>query len=119
MDAVTYPNPSTVELVKDWMVGLRVDVNSQRDLAMEFRIQYTPTLVVLDGDRTELHRSVGFHPPDQLVPELMAIAARAHYQNRRIRKALALSRKILSDHPKSTWAAEASKLEAACRTQTS
>lgn len=118
MDTVTYPNPRTVELVKDWMISLRVSVNSHRDLAAQFRIQYTPTLVVLDGDRSELHRLVGFHPPDQLVPELMAVTARAHYQNRRFRKALVLSKKILADYPRSAWAAEASRLEAASRAQT-
>jgi len=118
MDTVTYPNPRTVELVKDWMISLRVNVNSERDLATRFRIQYTPTVVILDGDRNELHRSVGFHPPEQLVPELMTIAARAHYHNRRFRRALALSKKILSDYPRSAWAAEASKLEAESRAQT-
>jgi len=115
MDTVTYPNSRTVEFVKDWMIGLRVDVKSQRDLAMEFQIQYTPTVIILDGDRKEHHRSIGFHAPEDLVPELMAAAAKAQYENKRFRKALALSKKMLTDYPRSTWAAEASKIEAACR----
>ena len=115
MDTVTYPNPRAAEFVKDWMIGLRVDVKSQRDLAMEFQIQYTPTVIILDENRKEHYRSVGFHPPDQLLPELMVAAAKVHYQNKQFRQALALSKKMLADYPRNTWAAEASKLEAASR----
>lgn len=115
MDTVTYPDPRTVEFVNDWTIGLRVDVKYQRDLAMEFQIQYTPTLVILDGDRKEAHRSVGFHPPNQLLPELMVVAAQAHYRQSRFRKALKLAQKVLTEYPRSTWAAEATKIEAACR----
>lgn len=115
MDTVTYPNPRVVELIKEWMIGVRVDVSSQRDLAMQFQIQYTPTLIILDGDRKEHHRSVGFHPPEQLLPELMVAAAKAHFQNKQFRKALGLSKKVLTDYPRHTLTAEASRIEAAAR----
>lgn len=70
MDAVSYPNPKVIDFFDKNLVAVKVLINSQ-PLPKKFRVQWTPTLVLLDADGEEHNRTVGFLPPEELLPSLM------------------------------------------------
>jgi tetratricopeptide (TPR) repeat protein len=106
MDAVTYPNPMVIEFIQKHMVPLQVNYAAQ-PLATDFNIQWTPTLITLDFDGKEHHRTVGFLSPQELIPSLMLGIAKCHFDWERFEEAIANLEKLLAEYPRSDSAAEA------------
>ncbi len=69
MGAVTYPDARVSEFVTSRMVPLQVQADSP--LAADFKVKWTPTIVVLDYYGKEHHRTVGFFPPEEFIPNLL------------------------------------------------
>jgi len=78
MDAVTYPNDGVIEFIQKHMIPLRVAFDA-KPLSIDFNIKWTPTLIILDADRKEHQRTVGFLPPEELIPSLMLGIAKSHF----------------------------------------
>jgi thioredoxin-related protein len=114
MDTVTYPDPRTVQCVNDYMIGLSVDVGNDRDLAMDFAVRYTPTVVTLDEEGSEQERLTGFQPPQEFVPTLLLGIGKAMFNRNRFQKALTVFRKLLDQYPQSGAAVQAAYLRDAC-----
>ncbi len=106
MDAVTYPNPSVTEFINRHMIPVKMLYN-QKPLSVEFKVRWTPTLVVLDKDGNEHHRTVGFLRPNALIPSLMLGVGKADFDLREYKQAVAAFDQLLAKYPKSDWAAEA------------
>jgi tetratricopeptide (TPR) repeat protein len=114
MDAVTYPNPTVIEFIQKYIVPVQVPYNSQ-PLATDFNIQWTPTLITLDSDGKEHHRTVGFLSPLELVPSLMLCMAKCHFDLERFDEAISILEKLLAEYPKSDSAPEAIYLRGVSR----
>ena len=69
MDAVTYPNPTVVEFISKNVIPVKTLYN--QPLAHQFRVMWTPTLILLDLDGNEVYREEGFLPPESLIPALV------------------------------------------------
>ena len=110
MDAVTYPSPLTIEFVDRNLIAHRISMNTPGTKPMEFGIQYTPTVVIVDGRGKEQHRNVGFVPPEEFVPFLMLGVAKAYSHHKRFNQALAMLDKLLGRYPRSRSAPEATGL---------
>jgi hypothetical protein len=106
MDAVTYPNKEVIEFINANMIALRVR-NDQKPLADQFKIKWTPALITLDVDGTERHRTVGFLPPQELIPSLMLGIGKAHLERGEFAQAVPQFEKLISEHSKSGSAPEA------------
>jgi tetratricopeptide (TPR) repeat protein len=106
MGAVTYPNAQVAEFIDLQMVPIQVSFDSQ-PLAKNFNVQWTPTIITLDGDGKEHHRTVGFLPPEEFVPSLMLGVGKSHFDLGNFSKAIAMFEDILKGHPKSDAAPEA------------
>jgi thioredoxin-related protein len=111
MDTVTYPNPRTVEFVNRYMIAMRAYTNSLPPWATRFMIQYTPTVLTLDGDGKEQHRTVGFLPPEEFIPSLMLGIGKAHFDATEFSKARAILEWLLTEFPRSQAAPAASDLK--------
>lgn len=109
MDTVTYPDHRTVEFIHQAMIPLRVTVNSPPSWAARWVIQYTPTVITLDEDGREHHRSVGFLPPEEFIPELMLANGKVYLQNGRAVKARAFFDRVVREYPRSKSAAPAAE----------
>ena len=114
MDAVTYPNPLVIEFLQKSMVPLQVVYNAE-PLAKDFNIQWTPTLITLDFDGTEHHRTVGFLSPYELIPSLNLGIAKCHFDSERFEDAIFILEKLLEEYPKSDSAAESIYLHGVSR----
>ncbi|MBI4961679.1 MAG: hypothetical protein HY913_00230 [Desulfomonile tiedjei] len=114
MDTVTYPEPRTVQFVNQYLIPLRVNAHSPDPLPVKFAIQYTPTQVLLDDEGKEQHRSVGFQPPEEFVASMLLGIGKSLFNHNQFSKALAIFNKLLSEHPRSSFAVTANDLKNAC-----
>lgn len=114
MDAVTYPNEKVSEFIEKNFVPLRVAYNHQ-PLASDFKVTWTPTLVTLDSNGQEHHRTVGFLSPEELIPSLLLGMAKISFDQNQFDAALSSLEKLLTDHPKSDSAPEAIYLRGVSR----
>jgi hypothetical protein len=113
MDAVTYPALTVIEFIANNMIALRVPPDNKK-LMSKFNITWTPTLLVLDAKGKEHHRSVGFLPPEELIPSLLLGIAQYHFEVERFAESLKCLEQLLTKYPKSKSAPEAIFIKGAC-----
>jgi tetratricopeptide (TPR) repeat protein len=106
MGAVTYPNAEVGEFVSKNLIPLQVKSDAQ-PLANDFNVKWTPTLITLDAEGKEHHRTVGFLPPEELIPSLLLGIAKCQFDRDRFAEALASLDKLLAEYSKSDSAPEA------------
>ncbi len=113
MDAVTYPDERVVDFIQETLIPLRISFDAQ-PLASQFDLKWTPTLIILDPQGKEHQRTVGFLPPEELIPSLLLGIAKSHFDQEGFSEALSLLERIISDHPHSDSAPEAIYLRGVC-----
>ena len=106
MGAVTYPDEGVVRFINDHLIPLQVSFD-HKPLATDFDIHWTPTLVTLDTDGKEHHRTVGFLSPDELIPSLLLGMGKTAFDTGNYAEAITDFDRILADYGKSDSAAEA------------
>jgi tetratricopeptide (TPR) repeat protein len=113
MDAVSYPNKNVTEFINNSVIPLRVRYDAH-PLASDFNLKWTPTLIILDMEGKEHHRSVGFLSPEELIPSLLLGIAKVYFDLNEFKESLLSLAKILSDFPNSSPAPEAIYLRGVC-----
>lgn len=113
MDAVTYPDGKVISFMNENLVPLRVSFDA-KPLAAEFQVKWTPTLVTLDGEGKEHHRTVGFLSPEDLIPSLLLGMAKVKFDQDIFDDAMGLLEKIMTDYARSGSASEAIFLRGVC-----
>jgi hypothetical protein len=106
MDAVTYPEAHVIDFLNHYLIALRVPHDAQ-PLAADFNVKWTPTLITLDEGAREHHRTVGFLPPEELIPSLLLGIAKTHFDHDRFDQALIHLDQVLGGYRKSGAAPEA------------
>jgi hypothetical protein len=117
MDAVSYPDERVANFIIDRMVPLRIPADAA--LAGDFKVTWTPTLVTLDFYGKEHHRTVGFLPPEELVPSLLMGIARADFDGQQYNDAIINLNMLLAGYPTSGAAPEAVFLRGVARYKSS
>lgn len=113
MDAVSYPNKNVAEFINNSVIPLRVRYDAQ-PLATDFNLKWTPTLIILDMEGKEHHRTVGFLSPEELIPSLLLGIAKVYFDLNEFKESLTSLEKILSDFPNNSPAPEAIYLRGVC-----
>ncbi|MGA9116239.1 MAG: tetratricopeptide repeat protein [Bacteroidota bacterium] len=106
MDAVTYPNKVVTEFISRFMIPVKVRYD-HKPLSVDFKVRWTPTLIVLDKEGAEHHRTLGFLRPGALIPSLMLGVGKTHLDLGEPKQAVSKFDELLAKYPKSDWAAEA------------
>jgi hypothetical protein len=106
MGAVTYPNEKVVEFLTGHMIPVQVLYNAQ-PLASDFNVKWTPTVITLDEEGKEHHRTIGFLPPEEFIPSLMLGIAKIHFDHSQFKEAMGMFDRLLKEYPKSDAAPEA------------
>ena len=114
MDAVTYPHEKVIDFVSRNIVPLRVPADAQ-PLAGDFKVTWTPTLVTLDFYGKEHHRTVGFLPPEELIPSLLLGMAKTDFDFNQFNDAIIHLDRLLVDYSRSAAAPEAVYLRGVSR----
>jgi len=106
MDAVSYPNPKVIDFFAKHLIPVRVLISS-KPLPQKFKVQWTPTIVLLDGGGEEHHRSVGFLAPEELLPSLMLGIGKSYFDRELFSQAEQMFEQLLAQYSKSDAAPEA------------
>jgi len=106
-----------MSFVTENVIPLRL-AHDHKPLAEQFQVKWTPTLVTLDKGGKEHHRTVGFLPPEELVPSLLLGRAKIHFDHEEFAPALTSLETLLRDYPKSGAAPEAIFLRGVCQYKT-
>lgn len=117
MGAVTYPKPEVVSFVSQNLVPVQVP-HDAKPLASDFNVTWTPTIIVLDPEGQEHHRTVGFVPPEDFIASLLLGAAKWHFDAGKYQEALVDLDEVLESYPSSDFAPEALYLRGVSRFET-
>lgn len=113
MEAVTFPQPRVIEFMSEQVIPVRLP-HDHKPLAEQFQVKWTPTLITLDGDGKEHHRTVGFLPPEDLMASILLGKAKVYFDRDDFQAALKVLEALLSQFPKSGSAPEAVFLSGVC-----
>ncbi len=113
MAAVTYANEKIIKFINETVIPLQVRFDEQ-PIATDFNVKWTPSIIVLDSDGKEHHRTVGFLPPEELIPFLLLGIAKVHLDADQFDSALASLNKLILEYPQSDLSFEAIYLRGVC-----
>jgi TolA-binding protein len=106
MGAVTYPNEKVVKFVDFNFVPVQIET-SHKDLVEQFRVTWTPTIILLDADGNEQYRTVGYLAPDDFIATYMVAKGHWYFEAAQYTEAQAMFEEALAKYPNSLAAAEA------------
>lgn len=106
MDAVAYPEPAVIEFVTQNLSPVRIPADDHK-LAVEYRIKWTPSLLILDEKGVEHYRTLGFFWPQELIPSLLLGMGKAYFNKPDRAKAASCFNRIIEEYPKSFQIQEA------------
>jgi len=112
MGAVTYPDLKVVEFVDKNLIPIQLQADS--DLAEDFTVRWTPTLVILDPSGKEHSRTVGYIAPEEFVPAMILGIAKMHFDLRQFDSMEQCLEEIIAAYPWSLAAPEAVYYHGVC-----
>ena len=74
LDSDTYVDKDVVALAQDF-VSLKIDADVDKDLSSRYKVVGLPTILFIDADGKEIHRVVGYRPPEDFVKEMNSALA--------------------------------------------
>ncbi len=117
MDAVTYPDTKVIHFINQHFIPLRLP-SDIKHYAEEFNVHWTPTIIILDKDRTEHHRTLGFLSPEDFIPSLYLGIGKSCFDADQIDKALVYFDNLLTEYPRSDFAPQGVYLRGVSRYKT-
>jgi hypothetical protein len=118
LDAVTYQALEVSNFITDRVVAMRAPAGA-KSLAADFRVVWTPTLIVLDYYGKEHQRTVGFLPPEEVVAWLLLGMGKVSFDQDQFNEAGIQFNTLLNGYPDSAAAPEAVYLRGVARYKSS
>lgn len=106
MNAVTYSNENVINFLNNEIIPIQVLFDFQ-PLATQYNLQWTPTIIILDGEGKEHQRTVGFFPPEEFIPSIILGIGKAYFELGQFEDAIKRFENILKDYQTSKAAPEA------------
>lgn len=78
LDAAIYPDPEVTQAITHHFVPVKLNIledANAKQLAQQYRIRWTPTLLIADSDGTEHFRTEGFVGKERLLGQLVLALA--------------------------------------------
>ncbi len=69
LDSDTYTDGNVVSKSKEF-VNLKIDADTEREIVQRYRITGLPTILFIDYTGREIHRIVGYKPPEAFFKEM-------------------------------------------------
>ena len=113
MDTVTYPNPDLVAAIRKYFAPVKI-LSENEALLKNFRVKWTPTLLVLDPGGQEHHRILGFMDSNELIPSLLLGISKCCFNTDQLEEAQNYLNNIIEKHAGSSAAPEGLFLKGIC-----
>jgi len=107
MDTVTYPDPRVAEFIEKHAVPVRVVIRENRELAEEYRVSWTPNVVIADENGRVHYRIEGYLPPVEFLGRLSLGIGKFDLNRGRFDEATGRFEEVSRRHAKSEAGAEA------------
>lgn len=114
MNAVAFPDPAVIDFVNNTLIPVRIPADDP-ELGPRYKVKWTPTLLILDAKGVEHYRTLGFYPPEELIPSLLLGIGKARFNEPDRLAACDCFEKILTGYPASSLAPEAVYLNGVSR----
>ena len=114
MNADAFPDPAVIEFINNNLIPVRIQADDP-ELGPRYKVKWTPTLLILDSEGVEHYRTLGFYPPEELVPSLLLGIGKAKFNEPDRPAACDCFGNILSSYPSSSLAPEAVYLNGVSR----
>ena len=114
MNAVAFPDPAVIDFVNNNLIPVRIPADDTK-LGPRYKLKWTPTLLILDAEGVEHYRTLGFYPPEELIPSLLLGMGKAKFNLSDRPAACDSFGRILAAYPKSSQAPEAVYLNGVSR----
>jgi hypothetical protein len=114
MDAVAYPDTRVIDFINANLTPVRIPADDPV-LGPRYKIKWTPSLLIVDADGVEHYRTLGFYPPEELIPSLLMGIGKAKFNEPDRHAAWSCFEKILAGYPASSLAPEAVYLNGVSR----
>lgn len=69
LDRTTYAAPTVIKKAEEF-ISLKIDADEKRPLAARYKVGAFPTILFIDPEGIEIHRVVGFRPPEDFLREM-------------------------------------------------
>ena len=106
MDTLTYSSKDVIIFVKESLIPLRIDIND-KGLYDKYNAIWTPTLLVLDYQGNEVHRTIGFLEPDKFIAHMHLGIAKVHFSTGEFDAANVHLKRLMDRFPESDVVPEA------------
>ncbi|MFP3983155.1 MAG: hypothetical protein ACLFV2_05635 [Desulfurivibrionaceae bacterium] len=106
MDAVSYPESSVVQFISENLIPLRIQTDTEPYVS-NFKLRWTPTLIILDPRGEERQRTVGFLQPEELIPALLLGIGKVDFDMGCYVESIERFNRIITDYPDCEVAPEA------------
>lgn len=106
MDAVAFPDPAVVTFISTHFIPLRLAADDPQ-WGPAYGIKWTPSLLLLNADGKEEYRTLGFFPPDELIPSLCLGLGKAFFNQARRVEAIEKFNHVINEFPASFAVQEA------------
>ena len=102
-----YPDERVAEFIRENFVPVKIHIKENHAGFERFGVQWTPTIVIADGDGKEHYRFEGYLPVEEFLPQLELGLGRLAFNKGDWAKAERLFREVAEKYPKSDAAPEA------------
>ncbi|HJV34413.1 thioredoxin fold domain-containing protein [Geomonas sp.] len=113
MESVTFNDLAVQNFLTDRMIPMQATTTST--LAADFRVVWTPTVMVLDFYGREHQRTIGFMPAEEMVASLLLGIGKSALDNGQYNEAVLQLNTLLNGYPESAAAPEAVYLRGVSR----
>ena len=114
MDAVTYPDETVISFILENFVPLRITFGTE-PFTSDFNVKWTPSIITLDSDGREHHRTLGFLAPEEFIPSLYLGIGKSFFDSDKMEDAISYFDNIITEYPKSDFDPEALYLRGVSR----
>ncbi|MCU7939328.1 MAG: thioredoxin domain-containing protein [gamma proteobacterium symbiont of Bathyaustriella thionipta] len=66
MEAVTYKDPDVIKIINDHYIAIKADIEESGDVQMLYSSFGVPGTIILNADRDELNKRLGYIAPQQM-----------------------------------------------------
>jgi tetratricopeptide (TPR) repeat protein len=115
IEKVTFSNEKVIEFINKNVVPLHIVAPESQDIVKNFNLKRTPMWLILDSEGVEHHRTIGFFPPEEIIPSMMLGIAKAHFDQGQFDQALSTLEKLFAEYPEDDSIPEAIYLQGGIR----
>jgi len=104
--AVTYPNKKVIKFINENLIPLQLQFNDQFYIE-KYNARWTPTIIIIDSNGVEHHKSVGFLEPEAIISMLKLGIGKMFFNTGKYREAIEVFNEIINKDPQGESTPEA------------